>query len=171
MKPAFYLIFNFLIMANWCINSVSFTAEPAQLSQIQTLFIQMAADAQRTGEGQLPVFIPEQEGYFFDIAWEEDVLFYSTRWVPNTDHLIEVAEFYGADFRHYYAETASSIYGISEYRNGLLTITDLDSSDFDGYDLDEETGLYRFEGSNYESSEEILDILIQRKKHINDLTD
>ena len=152
-------------------NSVTFTAEPAQLSKIQTMFMQMAADAARTGVGQLPIFIREQECYFFDIAWEEDVLFYSTRWVPNTDHLIEVAEFYGADFRHHYAETASSIYGISVYRDGVLTTTDLDSSDFDGYDLEEDTGLYRFEDKLYESSEEILDILIERRKQINDLTD
>jgi len=158
-------------MANWCINSVTFTAEQTQLSKIQALFIQMAADAQRTGEGQLPAFIREQEGYFFDLAWEDNVLFYSTKWVPNTDHLIEVAEFYGADFSHHYAETASSIYGLSVYRDGLLTITDLDSSDFDGYNLEEDTGLYRFEGNSYESSEEILDILLQRKKQKNDLTD
>jgi hypothetical protein len=158
-------------MANWCSNSVVFQAEPAQLLKIQSLFLQLAAIAESTGEGQLPSFIHEQQGYFFDIGWEEDVLFYATRWVPNTDHLIEVAEFFGADFKHYYAETSNSVYGVAAYQDGVLTITDLNNSDFDLYDLDPDTGLYQFEGQSYESSEEILDILIERKQQINDLTD
>jgi hypothetical protein len=158
-------------MANWCSNSVVFQAEPAQLSKIQALFLLLAALAESTGEGQLPSFIREQEGYFFDIAWEEDVLFYATRWVPNTDHLIEVAEYFGADFKHHYAETSNSVYGVATYQDGVLTVSDLDNSDFGLYDLDPGTGLYRFEGQSYESSEEILDILIERKQQINDLTD
>ncbi|WP_345953010.1 hypothetical protein [Mucilaginibacter sp. PAMB04168] len=158
-------------MANWCSNSVVFQAEPAQLLKIQTLFLQMAALAEHTGDGQLPPFIREQDGYFFDIAWEEDVLYYATKWVPNTDHLVKVSEHFGADFRHYYAETSSSVYGVAIYQDGIMTITDLDNSDFDHYDLDPETGLYHFEGCTYESSEEILDMLIRRKQQINDLTD
>lgn len=150
-------------MAEWCINSVVFIAEPAQLTEIQTLFLQMAVKAQATGEGQPPHFILEHEGWFFDIVWKDNSLFYSTKWYPNTDHLIEVADYFCVDFRHHYAEVANGIYGLSVYTDGVLTITDLDSSDLASYVFDPETKLYKFEDKLYENSEDILDILIQRK--------
>jgi hypothetical protein len=45
----------------------------------------------------------------------------------------------------------------------------LDDDDTGQYEYDELADIYRFENQNYESCDEILDILLERKKAINAL--
>ncbi|RFZ91121.1 hypothetical protein D0C36_19460 [Mucilaginibacter conchicola] len=152
-------------MANWCSNKVEFIGESSQIEQLASLFNAMAANEKKNGCGQMPEFVPISETkYFFSISWENGILYYETKWSPNTSVLQRIAMEYGVGFIHSYDEPGNAVYGEAHYLNDELTVIDLDWDDIGQYEYDEENGIYRFENRNYESSDEILYIMLQRKK-------
>ena len=88
---------------------------------------------------------------------------YQTRWSPNTEILLQIAEHYKVDFIYNYEEIGNQIYGVAVYSNNELTEIYLEEEDFEQYDYHEETDTYSFEEENYESDYEILEILLKRK--------
>lgn len=119
-----------------------------------------------TDYGQLPDFIDTETGYFFDIYFEEDdpgEFHYETRWVPNTDNLLRIAQHFKVSFVQEYEATGCQVYGRATYENGMLDDTFLNNEDFDAYLYDDETGDYYFEGDTYESDVQILETLLERK--------
>jgi hypothetical protein len=157
-------------MANWCYNTVTFTGEPDVINSLTCFLYELAQEGRRTGHGQLPDFITRKEGWMFELGWSGEFCFYTTKWKPNTNVLIEVADRYGLDFRHEYEETGNRIFGVSAYEDGVLRTTDLDTEDFEVYCYNETTETYEFENEYYESSDEILQILLERKSAIQILT-
>ncbi|MGJ1413102.1 hypothetical protein ACS126_06475 [Sphingobacterium lactis] len=150
-------------MANWCNNIVMFTGEPRKLEEMEQLFQAMASREKETGRGQLPPFIQSDDGYLFDIYLEEGTLYYDTRWVPNTNILVQTADHFKAGFVHMYSEFAMGIFGEANYGQGILTDSRLDYEDFSRFEYDE-SGVYLFEGQTYETDMEILELLLERKK-------
>ncbi|WP_116790857.1 hypothetical protein [Flavobacterium psychrotrophum] len=153
-------------MANWCSNRVAFTGNGNALQQLHKLFLSMQEREETTGNGQLPDFIDTENRYFFNLYYNEGdvgIFEYETRWSPNTEVIRLIADRYGLGVRHEYEEAGNCIYGVTEYRNGQETETDLDWADFDRYEYHEDEGVYYFEGETYESDYEILEILLQRK--------
>lgn len=151
-------------MANMCSNVVWFTAGETTMQKLKELFLQMAGKEQATGNGQLPDFITEQQDWFFDTSWEEeDVLYYQTRWSPNLEQLVAIAEHFGCGFTCEYSETGNLVFGSATYGHGNLTDTYLEPEDFEKYDYNEQTDNYCFEGNTFESDYEILEILLERK--------
>jgi len=157
-------------MANWCYNTVWFTGEPDVINSLTCFLYELAQEGRRTGHGQLPDFITRKEGWMFELGWSGEFHFYTTKWKPNTNVLIEVADRYGLNFRHAYEETGNRIFGVSAYEDGVLRTTDLDTEDFEAYCYNENTETYEFENAHYESSDEILQILLERKSAIQILT-
>lgn len=156
-------------MANWCSNSVAFEGNETALEQIKSEFRKMINRENEEHCGQLPDFISDKErGYFFNIVWEDgDCIFsYDTKWSPNKDILIKIAERYNVDFIHDYEEMGNLIYGRSIYENGTVIEIDLEDEDFEKYHYDEEADTYHFEGENYDSDYEILEILLERKINV-----
>lgn len=151
-------------MANWCFNRVEFTGSEFALTGIKLLFHELAEKGQAEQKGQLPEFIKDDEGYFFDIQCEDEVIYYETRWSPNTDILKKIADEYAVGFVHSYDESGNCIFGEAIYKDGELKDLSLDFKDYDLYEFDEATDLYHFEGNAYESDEEILETLLERKK-------
>ena len=158
-------------MANWCNNIIEFTGDSNKLENLQTLFEQMAEKEIETNEGQLPSFIKEDTGYLFDIRWEGEILYYDTKWSPNIELIQEVADTYQVEFVYTYSEMGMGIYGEVQYRDGVLTDIYLESDDFAQYGYNEETDEYAFEGESYNTDDEILEILLERKKAISRLQD
>lgn len=156
-------------MANWCINRVEFVGEHNQFEYLQLLFEAMAAKGIRENRGQLPAFLKNDSGFFFQTEWIDGILYYQTKWSPNTATLVKVSDYFGADFIHSYSETGNLICGEASYKNGVLTDISLDSTDFDQYQFDDELEIYLFEGEEYGDSDEILEILLERKKALNAL--
>ena len=107
----------------------------------------------------------KKRGYFFDILLEDCgcIFNYQTRWSPNTEILLQIAEHYKVDFIYNYEEIGNQIYGVAVYSNNELTEICLEEEDFEQYDYQEETDTYSFEEENYESDYEILEILLKRK--------
>jgi len=156
-------------MPNWCSNRVTFEGEHHQILEIQILFEAMSRKEQKERKGQLPDFIFEKDGYFFDIHWEDGVLYYETKWSPNTDTIMEIAVRFGAGFVHGYEEGGCLIYGEASFTKGVFTDTCLDPEDFALYLYHEADETCTFEGDEYESRDEVLELLLERKKNINSL--
>lgn len=150
-------------MPNWCSNTILFNGKQSQLKKIQRLFEGMERKEQKENRGQIPDFIKSDTGYFFNIRWEEGTLYYETRWGPNTDIAIGIADHFKVDFTLWFDEPMMMVYGRAEYRDKINTLTELDNEDFDLYEFDEENDNWKFEGEIYDSEYEIKDILLERK--------
>ncbi len=150
-------------MPNWCSNNVKFEATAKQLKKLQRLFENLSKKERDEECGTAPDFIEADTGYFFCTRWEENVLYYETRWSPNTDVLVSIADCFKVDFIHEYEECGCLIFGIATYKDGLLTVVNLESEDFDLYDFDDENDNWVFEGQRFESDYEIKEILLGRK--------
>ena len=153
-------------MANWCVNMVKFKTDKETLEQIKALFLSLAAKESLKQEGQLPDFIPSSFPYFFDIRWEDDDLYYHTKWSPNIDSLVEVSKHFKVDHIHFYCEPACLLYGEANYTNGQLKNTVLKTSDFKSYTYNKEEDTWSFEGQTYDDVYEVWEILLERRKQI-----
>lgn len=151
-------------MANWCMNTVEFVGEPAQLERLRELFDALAEKEKIEGCAQKPDFITDPDRFFFEIRWDEDMLYYETKWAPNTSDIKQIAEYFQVGFIYQYEESAMEIFGEATYINGILTDLWLDQEDYSLIEiLDDDTG-YLFEGELWGSQQEILELLLERKK-------
>ena len=151
-------------MPNWCYNRVEFTGSTFALTGVKLMFEELAEKGRAEQQGQLPEFIKEEDGYFFDLQVDDEVIYYETRWSPNTDRVREITDHFDIGFLHEYEEPGNCIFGEATYKDGVLTKVDLDIEDFNLYKYDEEKETYTFEGQTYDCSEEIQEILLERKK-------
>ena len=127
-------------MANYCSNIVEFRefrADRDTLAKLRMMFLQLALAETSTGLGQLPDNYVRDHGFMFNIRWDLDMLYYETKWEPNIQVLIFIADHHKADFICNYEESAMSVYGEAEYRNGILRNVHLNEDDFNQYRLDE----------------------------------
>lgn len=154
-------------MANWCRNTVVFEGKPEAIEQVQQLFKAMAEKQEKENCGQLPDFVEDGNGgYFFDIYQDDDVtgIFqYETKWTPNTEAVIQIAEHFKVDFTLDYEELSCLLCGRKIFEDGILTNIYLEDEDFDKFDYDEETDKWHCEGVTYDSDCEILETLLERK--------
>lgn len=159
-------------MANWCSNTVEFIGEHSQFEYLEVLFTAMAAKESKEGKGQLPAFVSEKDtGYLFGTRWEEGILYYETKWSPNFEVTKRMAEYFSIGFIHRYAEPGNMVYGEASYKDGVFTDVFLEAEDYELCGFNEDTDTYSFEGSTYESNDEILEILLERKKAVQALQD
>ncbi|MES2006287.1 MAG: hypothetical protein V4450_17345 [Bacteroidota bacterium] len=152
-------------MPNWCNNIVVFTCSKVKERKLKKLFTDLAKKEKKEDKGQLPEFFNSEDGFLFSIRWEDGVLYYDTRWSPNIDVMVAIAEHFVVDFTYEYSELMMQVYGEFTFIKGVLKDYSLDTEDFDQFDVnpdDEDT--YIFEDKVYESDFEILDILLARKK-------
>ncbi len=152
-------------MPNWCNNTVCFEASKATLKKIKSLFLTMAKKEQKWKSGQLPDFIIDQQDWFFEIRWEDDVLYYETRWSPNTHVVRQVADAFQCGYVHDFDELDMAIFGKTIYRNGQSTTVELDADDFNRFTYNEQQDCWEFEGVQFNSDYEILEILLEQKEN------
>lgn len=150
-------------MPNWCSNTVQFIGTSSKLKKLQRLFNGLAKKEAKENCGQFPDFIKADRGYFFSTRWEEGVLYYETRWSPNTDVLISIADHFKVGFQHDFEESGNLVYGQAIYEKKQVSLYELESGDFDLFEFDEEKENWVFEGERYESDYEIKEILLERK--------
>ena len=153
-------------MANWCSNTVTFTGNKESTDKIVQLFQTMTEQEEKSGEGQIPDFIQEKNGFFFEIyqnETDECSFQYETKWCPNIEALYLISDHFQTEFVLEYVELGCCIFERTTYQNQVLDDICLDFSDFDTYCYDEETYTYQFEEETYDSDTEILEILLERK--------
>lgn len=160
-------------MPNWCYNYVSFSGKEEDLIKLQEVFSEMIKQEGITNEGQLPEFakISEQLGlnrWFFQLNDNGDFGFtYETRWAPNTLNLVAIADLFNLEFESEYEEGGCLIYGKAFYKNKILEELDLDRSDLlqiSGLENTEDgNDYYLYQGEKYESSNEVKEIIWNKK--------
>jgi len=155
-------------MPNWCSNSVVFTCSKVKERKLKKFFTELAKKEKKENKGQLPDFCESDNGYLFDIRWEDGVLNYETRWAPNIKIMVAIAEQFRVDFVYEYAELMMQVYGECSFIKGELKDVHLDDKDYEQFDINpDDEDSWIFEGRVYESDYEILDILLERKKQAN----
>lgn len=151
-------------MPNWCMNFVEFVGEPASVEQIKDLFDVLAKKESEERCGQQPDFVTDPQNYFFEIRWDDGYLYYETKWAPNIQDVKLIADHFQVGFIYQYEESGMEIYGEAVYLNGTLTEVDLDQDDFALIEEKEGYDGYLFNGEFFDSQQDILELLLQRKK-------
>lgn len=167
-------------MPNWCYNSVIFSGTEEKLEEVSNLIQALKKRSEMEGKGVLPEFIEEDKDlmsendilYMFYIDHSEDIpesLTFSSRWVPALDTIHKISEKIGVSFEHFYEESGNMVYGVAGYNHGTGEYFDifLEDDDFEKIEYHEnhdDIDYYSFEGKDYEVQEEILEILLERKR-------
>ena len=107
-------------MANYCSNSVLFLGDAATVKAIHELFVHIESEQQRTRQYYLPEFVTADRGHMIDISLYQDKLSYETRWSPNLDLLVQIADHYGVDFIASFHEMVNGLYGEALYQGREL---------------------------------------------------
>lgn len=156
-------------MPNWCSNSVTFYGENAE--KVNALFreLQTKQEADIDRKGVKPDFVdekPTHNPYMFEIyenyhgkTWWS----YDTKWIPNTDDLVDIANKFNCNFEQYYEESGSNIYGKTTYDNGNFDEVSLDDDDFNMIEHNEKDDLFIYKGESYESIFEIYELILNNK--------
>ena len=157
-------------MANYCSNSVVFAANEPTLEKIRALFEEIEIKQKDHGKYYLPDFIKKEGGYMRDIIVNKSRISFETRWVPNTETLMEIADFYQADFTSRYDEITMGIYGETRYdRNSLIMVT-LDNEDFRAIRYDKQKNGYPCGEQVFEYEGDLLDYMLEQKILSNQVT-
>lgn len=143
---------------------MQFEGSKEAMQQLESLFVELKQKERVELHAQVPDFITAETGYMLSIDWENDTVFYETRWCPNNAIIQKIAEHFNAGYIHFYEETGCQIYGETTYKNGVWVDIFLEGEDFDLYEFDEEKERWFFEGEYYESDYDISGILLERKK-------
>lgn len=157
-------------MANNCYNIVHFEGENIGKAIEEFEKMQKKSIA---GLGVVPDwFHPDKENIDFDkfifcIQIDGEQISFETKWVPDPKSILAIALKYNLSFTLSYDEPGNGVYGKFEYDIETKELKDycLDFEDFHQYTENDEAG-YTFEGENYESEYDILDILFERKFNI-----
>ena len=151
-------------MANWCMNTVTFSGDDNNLKQLKNLLKEMARKCRKTQLGQIPDFVAKENTHFFDISLTQNKICYVTKWSPNNEVLKQIADHFKLDFVNNYDELANGIFGEAIYKNGILLDVSLDLPDFQLYHYDKDLESYVFEGNTYEQEWDIFLKLLDAKK-------
>lgn len=100
-------------MANYCSNSVLFLGDPHTVNEIRQVFEQIESQQQRTNRYHLPDFVTGDKGH---MNW----INYESRWQPNLDLLVQVADHYQVDFISRFDEMSNGMYGEAIYQDKEL---------------------------------------------------
>ncbi|MGK6342485.1 hypothetical protein ACMGDK_09615 [Chryseobacterium sp. DT-3] len=119
-------------MANWCNNTVVFTGTPEAIDQITLLFKTIAEMGQQIDFDKLPAFLTGTEDYFFCyISYNEGgKIEYETRWTPNIEAVLQIAQHYKVDFVLDYQEVGNCLFGRATYAKSVFHNIYLDPHDF-----------------------------------------
>lgn len=150
-------------MPNWCSNFVSVSGN----KKSTTNFIEEIASLKKESDLKEEGVRPFDEGeYMFDIYISDKRFFsFESRWSPVINSLKFLALKHSVNVSNEYHEPNMCIYGKWEYDSKSNSEFDicLEQEEYDLFSYDEETSIYHFEGEDYETDEEILEILLSRK--------
>jgi len=84
--------------------------------------------------------------------------------MPNQGDIKEIAEHYCVDYVYNYDEPSMYLYGEERSIEGVFMEVYLDQEDFEKIVSNGTYDRYLFEGEQWHSEEEILELLLERKK-------
>jgi Ferredoxin-like domain in Api92-like protein len=151
-------------MANMCENSIVFTGNPAAVENVKALFKEIEEKQNETGKWHLPPYVTANFSHMQDISIDQEKINYETRWYPNFEGLIQIADHYQLDFVNNYNELANGLFGEATYKNSVFNDIRLEPEDFQAYQYDKEIGLFVYDGKNYSFEWPIFEKLLERRK-------
>jgi len=159
-------------MANWCNNSVVFSADEATLDKIRNLFMEIQQKQEAGNSFQLPSFAKSNKGVMRDIIIGKHQFSFETRWEPNLELMIETAQFYGASFVSRFAELGNGICGEASFSDKTLRLVTLDPEDFMAIRYEPTLRGYPWGDEVFEYEGDLLDHILDEKiKKIADIRD
>lgn len=151
-------------MANWCFNNVVFSGDASSVENVSALFREIREKQDRDEKVWLPPFVTAERSYMIDIEVADEKVYYRSRWVPNIDALVQIANQYNVSFVNGYDELDTYLFGEASYNNKLLSNTRLDKGDLRSYHYDLEKGMYIHDGQGYDDEWPIYEKLLEQKK-------
>ena len=149
-------------MANYCSNSVVFAADERTLQNIRDLFTEIEYK-QQGGQYHLPSFITKNDGFMQDIVIDKHRITFETRWTPNSEILVAIADYYKAGFVSKFHEMSMGIYGEARYDGSQLVTVTLDREDFQAIRYDKQKNGYPFGDQVFEFEGDLLDYILEQK--------
>jgi hypothetical protein len=105
------------------------------------------------------------DNYLFDIHREGDQWNFETKWSPPLDEVIGICRELGVSVTMDYVELGMNIYGRIMYDHMTDVVRDiyLDDSDFNRVEYDEDNDIYTFDGKQYDSEYDALELMLDAK--------
>lgn len=141
---------------------VQFLAPPNKFNELETLFNELTKSEAETHFGQVPDFIADPPGYLY-IRGEYDFLCFETKWAPIIKEIQQIADYYQIGYTYEYDESMY-VYSQANFIEGIFSDVYLDADDFELITYHEDKNGYLFEEEWWNSEEEILEVLFDRKK-------
>ena len=151
-------------MANLCKNCVLFTGDNSKVEQVKALFEEIQDLQLKTGKWHIPEYITAQNFKMQNIYLEDKNVYYDTRWYPNLEALLQIADHYGVGFTHHYEEPHQFIHGEATYIDGVYNNVCLDQEDRDLFKFDSKKNAYVLDGMPFEKESEVIQSLLDKKK-------
>jgi hypothetical protein len=107
-------------MANYCSNTAFFLGDQNAVSELRQLFWEIERQQKLTRMYYLPDFVMDGTGYVQDISFNGEWINYESRWTPNLNLLVQLAERYQVRFISGFDEMTNGIYGEALCSNGRL---------------------------------------------------
>ncbi|HZY39758.1 MAG TPA: hypothetical protein VFE53_24050 [Mucilaginibacter sp.] len=137
-------------MADWCNNHIVFSGDAARVENVRALFREIQEKQDRDEKLWLPPFVTAERSYMIAINVTDETIYFRSRWVPNIDALVQIANQYGLDFVNRYDEINTGVFGEASYTGGVLSNINLDDNDL--------------KDSHFENDRSIFGQLLEQKK-------
>ena len=143
-------------MPNWCSNWINTGSQ-----DVIEVFKKLEKRQKESGFGETLDWFGDDR-YLFEINTYDSVVTFETKWSPAFKTAESIAKVLNTTIELNYDEPGMAIYGKAVFSpEGQVVNYQLQNSDFDKIEWDEDTGLYTFEGDEYESDSEIKEILLE----------
>jgi hypothetical protein len=114
-------------MANWCSNWLSFEGTEENLSKLNKIFEDMESE---NSKGESHILPSGQEAYFGEVLeFCSDGFSYESKWGPNTDAVVEIADMCNVSFKLEFDEPGGGMFGLIKYEDKKLTYYNLIDED------------------------------------------
>ena len=153
-------------MANMCVNFITITGD--DLTKIR----EELKKANESNQSWLPETLEGRDSmrWLFDLCIVNDYddlieIQCETKWAEPTEELEAIGKLFNVNITNLYEEPGSSVYGRSHFDLETMTTTNvcLDEEEMGRVTIDEETGVYLFDGEFCESRDEVYEQILQEK--------
>jgi hypothetical protein len=146
-------------MANWCSNHLIATG--GNVNGLHDMMESARLHTLEKHEG----WTRHGDNWLFDFHRDGDQWNFETKWSPPIDEVIGIARELGVSVTMDYVELGMNVYGRIMYDHMTDVVRDiyLDDSDFNRVEYDEDNDIYTFEGKQYDSEYDALELMLDAK--------
>lgn len=145
-------------MPNWCNNVATFSGEKENLDNLFNAIRAAIRKEEETREGQKIHSSEIKEGYFFDMYFDGDTLYYETRWSPNVEDVAELCKEFSVSADVEFSEPGCQIHGVGYcYEDGTYMTEYVNQRFLEKIEYDMDKNVYLYNENEYESEDLIIE--------------